>query len=130
MKLLLDTQVFLWFISADVRLPLAWRNMISDRTNAAFLSVVSIWEAVIKAQLGKLPLPEAAGVYLPRQRENHGIASLPIDEASVAHLADLPLLHRDPFDRMLVCQALRHDLVIMTADDAIRAYPVRVVSGA
>jgi len=67
--------------------------------------------------------------FIPRQRKNHGIASLPIDEASVAHLAGLPLLHRDPFDRMLICQALQHDLVIMTADDAIRAYPVRAVSG-
>ena len=66
-------------------------------------------------------------MYLPRQRENHQIASLPIDEASVAHLAGLLLLHRDPFDRMLICQALQHDLEIMTADDAIRAYPVRVV---
>lgn len=94
-----------------------------------FRSVVSVWEAVIKSQIGKLPLPETAGVYLPRQRENHQIASLPIDESSVAHLAGLPLLHRDPFDRMLICQALQHDLAIVTADDAIRSYPVQVISG-
>ena len=83
---------------------------------------------MIKSQLGRLPLPEPAEAYLPRQRERHQVASLPIDEASVAQLATLPPLHRDPFDRMLISQALQHDLVIMTADDAIRAYPIRVVS--
>ena len=128
MKLLLDTQVFLWFISADRRLPDAWKELIRDPANAAFLSVASVWEAVIKSQLGKLPLPEAAETYLPRQRENHLITSLPIDEASVAQLAALPALHRDPFDRMIISQALQHDLTIMTADDLIRAYPVRVVA--
>jgi PIN domain nuclease of toxin-antitoxin system len=128
MNLLLDTQVFLWFISADRRLPDAWKELIRDRANAVFLSVASVWEAVIKSQLGKLPLPEAAEMYLPRQRQQHLIASLPIDEGSLAHLAGLPSLHRDPFDRMLISQALQHDLVIMTADDLIRAYPVRVVA--
>jgi|SRR5215207_9368630 len=126
MRFLLDTQVFLWFISADRRLPDAWRDMIRDPANAAFLSVASVWEAVIKFQLGKLPLPEAAHSYLPRQREAHRIASLTIDEASTARLAALPPLHRDPFDRMLVSQALQHDLVLMTVDDLVRAYPVRV----
>lgn len=85
---------------------------------------------MIKSQLGKLPLPGPAAAYLPRQRENHQISSLPIDEASVAQLAALPPLHRDPFDRMLISQALQHDLTIMTVDHAIRAYPVNVASTA
>ncbi|NJM12506.1 MAG: type II toxin-antitoxin system VapC family toxin, partial [Synechococcaceae cyanobacterium SM1_2_3] len=65
--------------------------------------------------------------YLPEQRDRHSIASLPLDEESVKKLAQLPLLHRDPFDRMLVCQALTHDLTFVTFDAAIRAYPVRTL---
>ena len=128
MRLSLDTHVFLWFISADRRLPDGWRGQIRDAANAVFLSVASVWEAVIKSQLGRLPLPEAAERYLPRLREQHRIGSLPVDEADVARLATLPPLHRDPFDRMIVSQASRHDLIITTVDDAIRAYPVKVVS--
>lgn len=79
---------------------------------------------MIKHQLGKLPLPEPPGQYLPEQRRRHSISSLTVDEASVARLAGLPPLHRDPFDRLLVCQALEHGLTLITVDDAVRAYPV------
>src|SRR2546421_5252375 len=106
MKLLLDTHVFLWFITGDHRLPNELQENIRDTDNDVYLSVVSVWEAIIKYQFGKLPLPEPPDTYLPRQREQHLIASLPIDEASVAQLANLPPLHRDPFDRILICQAL------------------------
>lgn len=103
MRFLLDTHVFLWFISADARLPVTWRDAIQDTGNEVFLSVVSIWEAMVKYALGKLPLPHPPELYLPTQRVQHQITSLPLDEASVCHLATLPLVHRDPFDRMLVC---------------------------
>jgi len=79
---------------------------------------------MIKHQLGKLPLPEPPARYLPEQRRRHSISSLALDEASVARLAGLPPLHRDPFDRLLVCQALEHGLTLITVDDAVRAYPV------
>jgi PIN domain nuclease of toxin-antitoxin system len=85
---------------------------------------VSVWEAIIKYQLGKLPLPESPETYLPKQRDRHLIDSLPVDEESVAQLAKLPALHRDPFDRLLICQALHNELVIVTADTAILAYPI------
>ena len=124
MKLLLDTHVFLWYISADSQLPVAFRDAIRDPANEVYLSVASVWEAVIKHALGKLPLPEAPADYLPRQRAAHGIATLPIEEAALAHLAGLPALHRDPFDRILIAQALRHGLTLVTADDAVRAYSV------
>jgi PIN domain nuclease of toxin-antitoxin system len=130
MKLLLDTHVFLWFIGGDRRLPAWLREPIRDPGNEVYLSAVSVWEAVIKHQLGKLPLPEPPSVFLPAQRERHRIASLPVDEASVVRLADLPPLHRDPFDRMLVCQALCCRLMLATLDDAIRAYPVPVLAKA
>ncbi|HEX9945282.1 MAG TPA: type II toxin-antitoxin system VapC family toxin [Thermoanaerobaculia bacterium] len=124
MRLLLDTHTFLWFISGDRRLPSKWREVIQDPSNEVYLSVVSLWEIIVKYHLGKLPLPESPDLYLPRQRERHRIASLALDELSVARLARLPPLHRDPFDRMLVCQALHHDLALVTLDDAILAYDV------
>jgi len=123
MNLLLDTHIFLWFISGDHRLPDALRDSIRDPGNTVYLSVVSIWEAMVKYQLGKLPLPQPPENYLPLQRERHQIASLPLDEASVVQLATLPPLHRDPFDRMLMSQALQHNLIIVTVDPAILAYP-------
>lgn len=127
MRLLLDTHVFLWFISGDEQLPDTIRESIRDADNEAYLSVVSVWEAIIKNKLGKLPLPGDPAQYLPEQRERHLISSLPLDEASVAHLAQLPMIHRDPFDRMLVSQALEHDLTIATVDDKVCAYPIKTL---
>jgi PIN domain nuclease of toxin-antitoxin system len=73
MKFLLDTHIFLWFISGDTRLPAGWRDIIRDAGNDVYLSVVSLWEAIIKYHLGKLPLPESAESYLPTQRMRHQI---------------------------------------------------------
>jgi PIN domain nuclease of toxin-antitoxin system len=128
MRILLDTHVFLWLISGDTRLPLPVRERIRDPDNEVYLSVASVWEAVIKYQLGRLPLPEPPQTYLPRQRERHQIASLAIDEASVTQLAELPPLHRDPFDRILVAQALRHGLTVATVDLLVQRYGVPVVA--
>ncbi len=127
MKILLDTHIFLWFISGDSRLSADVRDAVRDSDNAVYLSVISVWESLIKYQLGKLPLLEPPETYLPKQRDLHQIASLTIDESSVARLAQLPPLHRDPFDRMLICQALQNGLAIATVDAAIRAYSVSVI---
>lgn len=123
MKLLLDTHVFLWFISGDSRLPDYMRDGVRDRNNEVYLSVVSLWETIIKHQLGKLILPHSPERYLPEQRDRHQITSLLLDEESVARLIHLPAIHRDPFDRMLICQAIEHDLTILTVDNTIIAYP-------
>jgi|SRR5437588_8291815 len=127
MRLLLDTHVFLWYISADPLLPIAFRDAIRDPANEVYLSVASVWEAVIKYALGKLPLPEAPAGYLPRQREVHHITTLPIEEAAFVRLASLPPLHRDPFDRILVAQAPQQGLALVTMDDAVRAYSVSLL---
>lgn len=127
MRFLLDTHVFLWFISADARLPATWRDAIQDTGNEVFLSVVSIWEAMVKYTLGKLSLPHPPELYLPTQRIQHQITSLLLDEASVCHLATLPLVHRDPFDRMLVCQAIEHALTLVTVDPVFEAYPAPIL---
>jgi PIN domain nuclease of toxin-antitoxin system len=125
-NLLLDTHAFLWFISADARLPGVTRAAIQDPANDVWLSAVSVWEATVKQQIGRLTLPSSAASYLPSQRERHGIDPLALEEAAIAHLAKLPTVHRDPFDRMLICQALEHDLRLVTDDENIRRYPVKI----
>jgi PIN domain nuclease of toxin-antitoxin system len=86
-----------------------------------------MWESIVKYQLGKLPLPESPELYFPKQRDRHQIVNLDLDQASVAILANLPLLHRDSFDRILICQALQHILTIATVDSAIRTYSVSII---
>jgi PIN domain nuclease of toxin-antitoxin system len=127
MKILLDTHIFLWFISGDIQLSAGVRDAIRDSDNEVYLSAISVWEAIVKYQLGKLPLPEHPETYLPKQRDLHQIASLALDESSVIQLAKLPPLHRDPFYRMLICQALQNGLTIATVDTAVRAYSVSVM---
>ncbi|MBI4753372.1 type II toxin-antitoxin system VapC family toxin [Candidatus Desantisbacteria bacterium] len=128
MKLLLDTHIFLWFISGDKRLSKSIQDNIRNPDNEVCLSTVSLWETIVKYQLGKLLLPRHPSIYLPEQRQKHQIASLSLDEASVSQLANLAKIHGDPFDRMLICQAIEHDLTIVTVDNAICAYPVSVLN--
>ena len=130
MRLLLDTHTFLWYITDDPRLPVSSAEAIQEESNEVFLSVVSVWEALAKHQLGKLPLPSPADEYLRHRREEHNIVSLPFDEPSLSHLLHLPLYHRDPFDRVLICQALQHDLQVMTSDELFATYPVTVFRSA
>jgi len=127
MKLILDTHIFLWYISGDNRLPDDMRDSIRDSGNVAYLSVVSLWEIIVKHQLGKLPLPHPPESYIPLQRDRHQISSLTLDESSVSQLAKLPSIHRDPFDRMLICQAVEHRMTIVTVDNIISSYPVTIL---
>jgi PIN domain nuclease of toxin-antitoxin system len=127
MRILLDTHIFLWFINGDSKLLTNVQDAIRDPSNEVYLSAISVWEAIVKYQLGKLPLPKTPEIYLPEQRDAHQIISLPLDENSVAQLSRLPNLHRDPFDRMLICQALQHGLTVATVDTAIRAYSVSII---
>lgn len=128
MKLLLDTHIFLWYITNDKRLKNDWVAAIRSSENDVFLSVVSNWEIAIKYQLGKLPLPGDPATYIPHQREKHQLHSLSLGEDSISQLHLLPPIHRDPFDRMLMCQALAAKLILVTADANIRKYPVNVLS--
>jgi PIN domain nuclease of toxin-antitoxin system len=127
MSILLDTQIFLWYISRDSRLSVSILQAIRDPANTVFVSVVVIWEAIIKYQLGKLPLPQPPHLYLPEQRKLHQMASLPVDEACVVQLGKLPSVHRDPFDRLIICQAIEYNLTLATADDAMKQYPVKLL---
>jgi PIN domain nuclease of toxin-antitoxin system len=108
MRVLLDTCEFLWYVSGDASLSLKTKQEIQNPNNDVFLSVVSLWEIVVKHNLGKLPLPQKPEIYVPAQRELHRVQALSLEESSVKRLSSLPEIHRDPFDRMLVCQALEH----------------------
>ena len=123
MRILLDTHIFLWLIDDDKRLSDRYRQIIHNLDNEIYLSVVSIWECVIKYQIGKLDFSDSPEIYLPQQRKKHLIKTLTVDENSIAQLTKLPLLHKDPFDRLIMAQALQHNLIIMTEDKSILAYP-------
>ncbi len=125
MKLLLDTCTFLWLITDDPALSSKARDLFTDPLNEAYLSTVSVWEVEVKFGLGKLPLPQAPERFIPEQRERHGIATLPLEEQAVFYLSRLPSLHRDPFDRMLICQAIHHELTLLTPDPLITQYAVK-----
>ena len=123
MRILLDTHIFIWLIDDDKRLSDRYRQIIHNLDHEIYLSVVSIWECVIKYQIGKLNFPDSPEIYLPQQRRKHLIKTLIVDENSIAQLTKLLLLHKDPFDRLIMAQALQHDLIIMTKDKSILAYP-------
>ncbi len=123
MRLLLDTHIFLWYITGDLK-KAAFRDAIGDPENETFLSVASFWEATVKYKLGKLPLPQSPELYIPEQRRLHEIEVLSVDEESVTKLIGLPAFHHDPLDRMLICQALANDLTIVTVDPQIKKYSV------
>lgn len=126
MKILLDTCTFLWIITDSEDLSQTARDLFSDPGNDVYLSAVSTWEISVKFKLGKLLLPEPPDQFIPLQRSKHLVESLSLDEESTLQLQRLPELHKDPFDRMLVCQAIVHGLIILTPDQLIRQYPIRV----
>lgn len=127
MKLLLDTCTFLWIVTDAAELSPRARALFRAAEHEVYLSAASAWEIGVKHALGRLPLPQPPGRFVPAEREAHGIDSLAIDEESVLQVGRLPQVHRDPFDRLLVCQAIVHGLAILTPDPLVADYPVRVV---
>ncbi len=127
MKVLLDTCAFLWITTDDAQLSESSRQIFKNPNNEIFLSSVSAWEIIVKNGIGKLPLPSLADEFIASQRIKHEIDSLPLTEKAVFHLNKLPNHHKDPFDRMLICQAIEHDLTILTSDSLIVQYPVNTV---
>lgn len=126
MNLLLDTCTFLWIAGGQ---PVSERAAAAfrDPSNEVYLSAACAWEITLKHQSGRLPLPESPDVLIPAERRLRGIRPLPIDEDATFHLLRLPQLHRDPFDRVLICQAIAHGLAILTPDPLIKQYPIRVI---
>ena len=125
MRCLLDTCTFLWIVAGAKDLSPTASQIFANPANEIFLSAVSTWELSVKHALGKLPLPSTLDRFVAEERARHGIATLPLNERAVFHLHKLPQFHRDPFDRMLICQAIEHDCVLLTPDPLIVQYPVR-----
>lgn len=123
MNLLIDTCDALWFFTEDPRLEARKQDALRDSENIVFLSSVSAVEIAIKYSIGKLPLPEPPTNYVPKLRRSHHFSELPLVESASLLLADLPLLHRDPFDRQIICQAIAHDLTLLSSDPMIHQYP-------
>jgi len=127
MKLLVDTCTFLWIAGGGRELPARVAALYRAPENEVYLSAISAWEIAVKHSNGRLPLPEAPQLFVPAECVRLGVASLPFDEESALHVSRLPLLHRDPFDRMLVSQAIVHGLTILTPDHLIAQYPARTI---
>ena len=124
MRLLLDTHSFLWFVSGNPQISSSARMLIEDVSNQPFLSVASLWEMAIKMSLGKLSLGQPFETLIPQQLSLNGIALLGITISHTAVVAGLPFHHRDPFDRLLVAQAMTEQMSIVSRDTAFDAYAV------
>ncbi|MGA9159858.1 MAG: type II toxin-antitoxin system VapC family toxin [Actinomycetota bacterium] len=127
MRVLLDSHAFLWAATDDERLPPAVAELIEDAAIRVFISVATTWELTLKVMSGKLRLPSPPAEHFAEHVERFRSELLPIHQRHVSALPELPAIHGDPFDRMLVAQALVEDLDLVTGDERIRRYPVRTV---
>jgi PIN domain nuclease of toxin-antitoxin system len=125
-KILLDTCTFLWAVAG---LPLGPRaaELFQSPENDLYLSAASSYEIAVKYAMKRLDLHSPPDRLIPEQRARHGVEALAIDEDSALHVARLPALHKDPFDRLLVAQAIVHGMTILTPDHAITQYPARTM---
>ncbi|CAN5532991.1 type II toxin-antitoxin system VapC family toxin [soil metagenome] len=127
MRALLDTHVFLWWITDDERLSGRVREIISDGRNELFFSAASGWEIAIKVRLGRLEIPGNLERFVVDQVSRNAFQVLPIYLGHALHVHELPDHHRDPFDRILVSQAILEEMSLLSADSEIPRYPVEVV---
>lgn len=127
MKLLLDTHALLWFISNDSQLSVPARQSIESLEHDKFVSAASLWEIAVKLSLGKLKLPRPFQEVFPLQLEINGFELLPISCAQLNQVVALPFHHRDPFDRLLIAQALADNLTLVTRDPDFSKYSVKVL---
>ena len=124
MRLLLDTHTFLWFLLDDPQLSTTARDLIIEPTNDIEVSPATYWEIAIKISLGKYALPEPYDIFIEREITTNDFRILPIEPKHTAVLTTLPFHHRDPFDRLLIAQAMVEAIPILSIDPAFDAYPV------
>ena len=127
MRFLLDTQVWLWTLTADERLGPKARTLIAAQKNEPLLSAASAWEIAMKFRIGRLALPSDPESFVAPRLLRDGIGTLAVEARHALRVASLPEIHRDPFDRLLVAQAQIEDLPIVTADPVIGRYDVTVI---
>jgi len=126
-RALLDTHVFLWWTLDDPRLPNRVREFVENPGNELVFSVASAWELAIKAQLGKLTLPDRLEQFIQEQLDLNAILPLPVQLDHALHVVELPPHHRDPFDRLLIAQSRAEGLPIVTGDPFIARYQVETI---
>ena len=127
MKLLLDTHAFLWWILDDEQLSTRVRALIEDGSNEILISSASAWEIAIKCRIGKLSLPANPSVFVPEQLSINRFSTLAISVSHALHVHNLPNIHRDPFDRILVSQGQLEKMPILTHDSGINQYDVDTI---
>ena len=124
MNLLIDTHILLWWLSDHTHLSKKSIQLIADTRNNLYLSTAALWEMAIKESLGKLELPQ----YFEFTLVSQGFQDLPVKKAHVRQLSQLPLIHRDPFDRIQIAQAITEGMTLISADTVFKQYPVTVIS--
>ena len=130
MKILLDTQCWLWWIAAPEKLSQSARRRIADKRNIVYLSAASSWEISIKYSIGKLPLPEPPIQFIPKRLARDAITALPIEIMHALYVSELPHHHKDPFDRILISQSIQEDIPIMTVDKKLKPYKAKIILAA
>ena len=125
MRVLVDTHVFLWWVEGDRALPVKARAALADRDNECLFSLVSVWELALKAGLGKLKLALPVQRYVIEHVAANGFRMLDIQMAHVGRVESLASHHGDPFDRLLIAQALEEKIPVVTADPVFRDYGVK-----
>ncbi len=127
MDFLLDTSAFIWSVWEDKKLSTKACDCYSDEKNRIFLSLVSVWEMTIKYQIGKLSFKDSPENWIENFCKERKIEFLPVNLNDVFTLNNLPLIHKDPFDRMLVSQAIANDMTMLTNDNLITQYDVKTI---
>jgi PIN domain nuclease of toxin-antitoxin system len=125
MKVLIDTHVLLWGLQDEPKLSDRVRTLLPKAE--VWISVASLWEIIAKVQVGKLKLPTPVRDYITLKLRENGVSVLPLTFDHVRRLEELPLHHRDPFDRILIAQSLEENLPLITADALFKNYAVRLI---
>ena len=129
MKILLDTHIFLWaFLHPEKLTQAVIENLLENEAHEKFLSAASCWEIAIKWAKGKLELPEPPKIYVPSRMLEANIKPLPITHWETLKIDELPPIHQDPFDHLLITQANHYDLTILTDDSVIEQYAVKLIN--
>jgi len=127
LKVLVDTHALLWWMGGDARLSGQAREIVEDGANQRLVSIVSLWEIAIKISLGRLPTYGLTVSRIAEQLHEQSFAMIPVRLGDLTRIEKLPWIHRDPFDRLLIAQALEENVPLLTSDDAIRQYAVQTI---
>ncbi len=128
MRFLLDTHIFVWWTLDSPKLSRAARDVLKNSHNFLYLSIASIWEIVIKSSIGKIILPESTEIFIQKQMRLNSVNLLNIKISHAFAVLQLPMIHKDPFDRMLIAQSSCENLTLITDDSFIRQYEVKTIN--